>query len=59
MKKRLFMGALALCGAALFSCQREEMPVAQAQPEQISEVTLGRIHQLGFGTKNVVRIPEG
>ncbi|MBD0256340.1 MAG: protease [Cytophagales bacterium] len=59
MKKRLFMGALALCGAALFSCQREEMPAVQAQPEQISEVTLGRIHQLGFGTKNVVRIPEG
>jgi hypothetical protein len=29
MKKRLFMGALALCSAVVFSCQREEMPVAQ------------------------------
>ncbi len=60
MKNRLIVGALALCGAAtLLSCGREEMPVARAQPEQISEATLGRIHQLGFGNKNVVRIPEG
>jgi hypothetical protein len=60
MKNRLLIGALALCGAVtFFSCGREETPVAPEQPEAISEATLGRIHQLGFGTKNVVRIPEG
>jgi len=60
MKKHVLLGALAIFGATtFFSCQREETPVAQEQPEAISEVTLGRIHQLGFGTKNVVRIPEG
>ncbi len=60
MKKHLLLGALALCSATtFFSCQREETPVAQEQPEAISEATLGRIYQLGFGTKNVVRIPEG
>ena len=60
MKKHVLLGALAIFGATtFFSCQREETPVAQEQPEQISEVTLGRIYQLGFGTKNVVRVPEG
>jgi hypothetical protein len=60
MRKNVLLGALAIFGATtFFSCQREETPVAQAQPEAISEVTLGRIHQLGFGTKNVLRILEG
>ena len=60
MKKQVFLGALAIFSATtFFSCQREEMPAAQPQTEQISEETLGRIYQLGFGTKNVVRIPEG
>ncbi|MBD0256339.1 MAG: matrixin family metalloprotease [Cytophagales bacterium] len=60
MKKHVLLGAIAIFSATtFFSCQREETPVAQEQPEAISEQTLGRIYQLGFGTKNVVRIPEG
>ncbi len=60
MKKNVLLGALAIFGATtFFSCGREETPVAQEQPEAISEVTLGRIQQLGFGAKNVVRVPEG
>ncbi len=60
MRKNVLLGAIAIFSATtFFSCQQEETPAAQEQTEQISEVTLGRIHQLGFGTKNVVRIPEG
>jgi hypothetical protein len=54
------IAAVALFGAAtFFSCGREETPAAQPQAEQISEATLSKIYKLGFGTNNVVRIPEG
>ncbi len=54
------IAAVSLFGVATFmSCGREETPAAQPQTEQISEATLSKIYKLGFGTKNVARIPEG
>lgn len=53
--RKFTFGAI-LAGAALFSCQNEDIPQVE---DQISEATLSKIRNLGFSTDNVVRADGG
>ncbi|MBL7860031.1 MAG: protease [Cyclobacteriaceae bacterium] len=53
--RTLSFGAILTAGA-LFSCQTEEVPMMQ---DEISDLTLSQIRNLGFNTDNVTRTEEG
>ncbi len=56
IRLRIFSFGAILTLGALFSCQTEEVPMAM---DEISDVTLAQIRNLGFNSDNVQRVDDG
>jgi hypothetical protein len=56
IRLRIFSFGAILTLGALFSCQTEEVPMAM---DEISDVTLAQIRNLGFNSDNVQRVDNG